>query len=615
MGGNRRAAGRDANRADTSKALPMGDPRVNCVTEIVQTLMRAYDAKDRLNVTKLKLNSASKYGLATTPKLIEIIAAVPEDYRDKLAPFLRAKPVRTASGIAVVAVMCKPHRCPHIAMTGNVCSYCAGGPDSDFEYSTQAYTGYEPTSMRAIRARYDPYLQTRARVDQLRGLGHSVDKVEFIVMGGTFMSLDAEYRDYFIRSLHDALSGHTSSSVAEAVAMSEQSRTKCIGITIETRPDYCLKPHLNSMLAYGCTRIEVGVQSIYEDVARDTNRGHTVSAVCHSFQLAKDCGFKVVTHMMPDLPNMGWERDLEGFREFFENPAFRPDGLKLYPTLVIRGTGLYELWKTGGYRNYPPDALVDLCARVLALVPPWTRVYRIQRDIPMPLVTSGVEYGNLRELALARMRDLGLPCRDVRTREVGIRDIHHRVRPDQVELVRRDYAANGGWETFLAYEDPSQDVLVGLLRLRKASPDAFREEISASAAQVLVDGITGLPVHGSAAAGSKPPSASAAIAAAEEGDAGDGPEPPPLPPSLRGRKVSIVRELHVYGTAIPVHSRDPGKFQHQGFGTLLMEEAARIAREEHGSDKVAVIAGVGTRHYYRKLGYTLDGPYMSMDLR
>ena len=438
-----------------------------------------------------------------------------------------------------------------------VAGNCPGGVDSDFEYSTQAYTGYEPTSMRAIRARYDPVLQTRGRLDQLRGLGHSVDKVEFIVMGGTFLSLDAGYRDAFIAGLHDALSGHASTSVAEAVQFSEQSRTRCIGVTIETRPDYCLRPHLNDMLAYGCTRIEVGVQSVYEDVARDTNRGHTVAAVAASFALAKDAGFKVVTHMMPDLPNTGWARDLDGFRELFESPAFRPDGLKLYPTLVIRGTGLYELWRTGAYRNYPPETLVDLVARVLAMVPPWTRVYRIQRDIPMPLVTSGVEHGNLRELALARMRDLGLPCRDVRTREVGIVDIHHRVRPDQVELVRRDYVANGGWETFLAYEDPSADVLVGLLRLRRPSPDAFRPEL---------------------------------------------------------RRASLVRELHVYGTAVPVAARDPGKFQHQGFGTLLMEAAARIAREEHGSAKLAVIAGVGTRHYYRRLGYVLEGPYMVLAL-
>ena len=174
----------------------------------------------------------------------------------------------------------------------------------------------------------------------------------------------------------------------------------------------------------------------------------------------------------------------------------------------------------------------------------------------MPLVTSGVEYGNLREHALARLKDLGQSCRDVRTREVGIAEIHSKIRPETAELIRRDYVANGGWETFLSYEDPDQDILIGLLRLRKCSPAAFRPELTIG-------------------------------------------------------QCSIVRELHVYGSGVGIHDRDPTKFQHQGFGTLLMEEAERIAREEHGSIKLAVISGVGTRHYYRKLGYELDGPYMS----
>ncbi|KAJ9599420.1 hypothetical protein L9F63_010089 [Diploptera punctata] len=529
------------------------------IAEIIQELLRAHEEGKDVNLNRMKTRIASKYGLETSPRLVDIIAAVPAEHKKILLPKLRAKPIRTASGIAVVAVMCKPHRCPHINMTGNICVYCPGGPDSDFEYSTQSYTGYEPTSMRAIRARYNPYLQTRHRVEQLKQLGHSVDKVEFIVMGGTFMCLPEDYRDYFIRNLHDALSGHTSNNVDEAVKYSEKSKVKCIGITIETRPDYCLKRHLSDMLRYGCTRLEIGVQSVYEDVARDTNRGHTVKAVCESFQLAKDAGYKVVAHMMPDLPNVDLERDVEQFIEFFENPAFRADGLKIYPTLVIRGTGLYELWKTGRYKSYPPSTLVDLVARILALVPPWTRVYRVQRDIPMPLVSSGVEHGNLRELALARMKDLGTDCRDVRTREVGIQEIHHKVRPYEVELVRRDYTANGGWETFLSYEDPEQDILVGLLRLRKCSDETFR-------------------------------------------------------PELKGG-VSIVRELHVYGSVVPVNARDPTKFQHQGFGMLLMEEAERIAKEEHGSVKISVISGVGTRNYYRKIGYELDGPYMSKSLK
>lgn len=521
-------------------------------------IAQAYDHRTPLNLTSAKADAARRAGIKGVPKLVDIIGAVPVSHKEKLAPFLKARPVRSASGVAVVALMCKPHRCPHIHYTGDVCVYCPGGPDSDFEYSTQAYTGYEPTSMRAIRARYDPAEQARTRLTQLRSLGHPADKIEYIVMGGTFMSLDQKYRDGFVSALHDTLSGHASRDVDEAVRLSEQSHTKCIGITIETRPDYCLRPHLADMLRYGCTRIEIGVQSVYEDVARDTNRGHTVAAVAHSFELAKEAGFKVVTHMMPDLPSMGFERDLQGFRELFQDPRFRPDGLKLYPTLVLRGTGLYELWRAGAYRNYPPDVLVDLTARVLAKVPPWTRVYRVQRDIPMPLVTSGVEHGNLRERALARMRDLGLTCRDIRSREVGIKDIHHRVRPDNVELVRRDYWANGGWETFLSYEDPEQDILIGMLRLRRLGSESFR-------------------------------------------------------PEARGLRCSMVRELHVYGTAVAVGDRDTSKFQHRGFGGLLMREAERIAAQEHGSRRVLVISGVGTRHFYRRLGYRLHGPYMVKD--
>ncbi|KAG8985699.1 Elongator subunit, partial [Tulasnella sp. 427] len=270
---------------------------------------------------------------------------------------------------------------------------------------------------------------------------------------------------------------------------SEQSKSKAMGITIETRPDYCLRPHLSQMLRYGCTRLEIGVQSVYEDVARGTNRGHTVRAVSESFHLGKDAGFKIVAHMKPDLPNVGVERDMEQFKEYFENPVFRSDGLKIYPTLVIWGTGLYELWRTGSYTNYTPNVLVDFVARILALVP------RGQGCIGYPAPACGLAV-----------------YRDVRFREVGIHEIHHKVRPEAVELIWRDYTANGGWETFLSYEDPEKDILVGLLRLRRCSDEGtFRPE---------------------------------------------------LVKSDKGR-VSIVRELHVYGTAVPVHGRDPTKFQHQ----------------------------------------------------
>lgn len=553
----RRGKGPKTNQ--TKNLAPEKERFIQCCSDVTLELTQSLTngSTREINLNGLITKYSKKYKLKQQPRLTDIINSIPDQYKKYLLPKLRAKPVRTASGIAVVAVMCKPHRCPHIAYTGNICVYCPGGPDSDFEYSTQSYTGYEPTSMRAIRARYDPYEQARGRVEQLKQLGHSIDKVEYVIMGGTFMSLPTEYREDFITQLHNALSGFNGHDLDEAIRYSQQSLTKCVGITIETRPDYCTQTHLDDMLRYGCTRLEIGVQSVYEDVARDTNRGHTVKAVSEIFCLAKDAGYKVVAHMMPDLPNVGMERDLEQFKEYFENPAFRTDGLKIYPTLVIRGTGLYELWKTGRYKSYNANALVDLVARILALVPPWTRIYRVQRDIPMPLVTSGVDNGNLRELALARMKDFGTSCRDVRTREVGIQEVHHKVSPDQVELIRRDYYANGGWETFLSYEDPKKDILIGLLRLRKCSSKyTYRKEFTS-------------------------------------------------------QRTSIVRELHVYGSVVPLHSRDPRKFQHQGFGTLLMEEAERIAREEHGSEKLSVISGVGVRNYYAKLGYELDGPYMS----
>jgi elongator complex protein 3 len=535
--------------------------KMKTVTDSINEIIRLYEKGENLDVhdiKKMMARIARKHNLGGIPKLVDIVSALPDNYKSRLLPILKTKPVRTASGIAVVAVMCKPHRCPHIATTGNICIYCPGGPDSDFEYSTQSYTGYEPTSMRAIRARYNPYIQVKDRTEQLKKIGHDVEKVEFIIMGGTFMSLSEKYRDYFIRNLHDALSGHVSVDHFEAVKYSEQSRVKCVGITIETRPDFCLKTHIRDMLSYGCTRLEIGIQSIFEDVAKDTNRGHTVEAVKKCFQVAKDAGYKIVGHMMPNLPNMGVERDLHSFKEYFENSDFRTDGLKIYPTLVIRGTQLYDMWKKGVYRNYSPELLIEVVAKVLALVPPWVRVYRIQRDIPMPLVTSGVENGNLRELALRKMKELNLVCRDVRTREVGIKQVHKELDPKDVELIRRDYVANGSWETFISYEDPHRDTLIGLLRLRKLGETKFMPEL--------------------------------------EGD------------------VSMVRELHVYGSVVPIHARDPTKFQHQGYGTLLMEEAEHIAKFEHLSTKMAVIAGVGTRHYYRKLGYHLEGPYMVKNL-
>jgi len=530
----------------------------NCLkaaAELAQYLINRYEKGIQPDLEHEKFRVAAKYHLNRGLGSTDIIAAIPANYLERLLPVVRKKPVRTASGVAVIAFMCKPHRCPHVENTGFPCSYCPGGPDSDFDYSSQSYTGYEPTSMRAIRSRYDPFSQVRCRITQLQGIGHAPIKLELILMGGTFLYLEEEYRNNFIIGMYSGVTGHVAHSVAEAVSFAECSTARAVALTIETRPDFCFAPHIDSMLTYGTTRVEIGLQSVWEDVLKHVGRGHGGADVARSFRDCRRSGLKVCAHMMPNLPLTDFERDVDGFAELFENPFWRPDGLKLYPTLVMRGTRLYEQWAMKTYIPLDPNDLITLIAEILRLVPPWVRVFRIQRDVPMTLVSAGVDNGNLRDLAMKRLLERGGKCRDVRAREVGITEIREKIRPSHVELVRRDFMADDGWETVISYEDTEQDILIGLVRLR-APGETFRPE--------LVD-------------------------------------------------ASIVRELHVYGQVVPIEHKDLSRYQHKGYGSQLMAEAERISREEHGAKKLAVISGIGVRDYYRKLGYELEGAYMVKD--
>lgn len=528
---------------------------LRAAASLAQYLIACYERRSEPDLQRKKLEVARDFGLSRGLSTSEIIDAIPSNYRSRLLPYVRKKPVRTASGVAVIAFMCKPHRCPHVEKDGYPCSYCPGGPDSDFDYSSQSYTGYEPTSMRAIRSRYDPFSQVRCRISQLQSIGHSAVKLELILMGGTFLCLDAAYRNWFIKQMYAGVTGHISHSVAEAVAYAECSTTRAVALTIETRPDFCFAEHIGDMLSYGCTRVEIGLQSVWEDVLRHVGRDHSARDVMRSFRDCRRSGLKVTAHMMPDLPLTDFERDVDGFVELFENPEWRPDGLKLYPTLVMRGTKLYDQWKTREYVPLDPDELITLIAEILRVVPPWVRVFRVQRDVPMTLVSAGVDNGNLRTLAMDRLKEMGYRCRDVRAREVGITEIRDKVQPGKVELVRRDFAADDGWETVLSYEDVEQDILIGLVRLR-APCETFRYELEGA---------------------------------------------------------SLVRELHVYGQVVPIEQKDLSRWQHKGYGTQLMREAERIAQEEHGAKRLAVISGIGVRDYYRKLGYRLEGCYMVKD--
>jgi elongator complex protein 3 len=313
------------------------------------------------------------------------------------------------------------------------------------------------------------------------------------------------------------------------------------------------------MLTFGATRVEIGVQVIDDDVYELTNRGHTVSDVIEAFQVSRDAGFKIVAHMMPGLPGSDFQKDLESFRLLFQDPRFRPDMLKIYPCLVMEGTELYEWWKSGLYKPYETEQAAEFVAQVKEIVPPWIRIMRVHREFPVRLIIAGVKSGNLRELALKKLHNRGQRCRCIRCREVGHRTLKEQiiVSPDRVHTMVQEYEASEGNEIFISAEEPDADVLIGYLRLRFPSPKAHRTEIDSSTA--------------------------------------------------------IVRELHVYGSEVPIGRRYRDAWQHTGFGRKLLEEAESQARM-HGARKVLVLSALGTKAYYKRSGYECVGPYMGKKL-
>jgi len=503
------------------------------------------------DVNRIKMDICSQFNLERMPSNSEIIRILDPRESEKLLPALTRKRTRVVSGVTVVAVMTEPRMCPH-----GRCVYCPGGPE---EGVPQSYTGHEPASMRGAQNQYDPFRQVVSRISQLRSIGHTVDKIDLIIMGGTFPAAPPEYQEWFVEGCLDAMIGHRTASLLEAKMLAERSAIRNVGITVETRPDHVSVDDVDRMLNLGVTRVELGVQNVYDDIYELVERGHTVRDVIDATRTLKDSGLKVCYHMMPGLPGSTPERDLNGFRTIFEDPRFRPDMIKIYPTLVIRGTKLHEWWETGKYTPMSTDEAVDLVARVKAMVPPWIRIMRVQRDIPAPLIEAGVKRSNLRQLALAQLKRRGSRCRCIRCREIGhMIPEGTEVKPEDLTINRIIYKASDGVEHFIAVEDQGSDVLVGFLRLRIPSGDAHRPEIEAYTA--------------------------------------------------------LVRELHVYGRMVPVGLRFDGAWQHRGWGSALMAEAEKTAVEEYDAKKIAVTSALGTREYYAKLGYVRDGVYMSRRL-
>ncbi len=520
--------------------------------EIIQRLMQIPEPTIK-DLNTVKMQVAQAYNLKTLPPNSTLIRNLKSSEK-RLVSVLRRKQVRTISGVTIVAVMTKPYPCPKTAP----CAYCPGGPSIGVP---QSYTGFEPAAMRGIQNKYDPYRQVRSRIDQLRSIGHVVDKVELIIMGGTFPATPKQYQTHFVKRCLDTITQHKSRSLAEAKLQAENSRICNVGITVETRPDWAKQPQIDHLLNMGVTRIELGVQNIYDDIYRRINREHKVQDVIDATRTLKDAGIKVGYHLMPGLPGSSFNRDLAAFKTIFTDSNFKPDMIKIYPCLVLKGTKTYEWWKNGEYKPYTTEETAELLVKVKEMIPPWIRIMRVQRDIPAQLIEAGVNRSNLRELVLQKLQEDNQRCHCIRCREVGHRWLKDKVKPNlqKVLVSTIKYHASEGEEIFILAEDQANDILIGYLRLRIPSHKAHRTEITS--------------------------------------------EP-----------CSLVRELHVYGPLVPVGKHEAMAWQHKGYGEKLLIEAERATKEEYDRQKVVVISALGTKQYYKRFGYRHDGPYMSKKL-
>ena len=511
--------------------------------EITQNLLTIQEPSKK-QVKEEIIKICTKYSLERIPRNYEILSMAKEADFDRLKKVLLRKPAKTASGVSVVALMPKPYACPH-----GRCTYCPGGIEFN---SPNSYTGKEPSSLNAIENDFDPKLQIKSKIEKLIAFGHDPSKMEIVIVGGTFLFMPKNYQEDFIKSCYDALNGTNSKNLEEAKINNEHASIRNVGFTIETKPDYCKKEHVDMMLGYGITRVEIGVQSLQERVYKIINRGHNYNDVLESFQISKDAGYKIVAHMMPGLPTMTPEEDIKDFKKLFLDSQLRPDMLKIYPSLVIENTPMYEEYKQGKYTPYSDENMIKVLTEAKKNIPKWVRIMRVQREISSKEIIAGPKSGNLRQIVHQNLAKQGLSCKCIRCREAGLSNKKSDER--DIKLNRINYDSSGGKEVFLSYEDKNESIY-GFLRLRKPSINAHREEIN--------------------------------------------------------QKSCIVREIHVYGKSLKLGEKEDDEIQHSGLGKKLMQEAEKISKEEFDAKKILVISAIGTREYYQKLGYSLYGPYMS----
>jgi len=522
--------------------------------EIIDYLIK-HPKISRKKITNIKGRIGKKFNYNKVVKNATILDHATNEEKEIITKLLKRRTTRTLSGVSVIAIMTKPFPCP------GTCIYCPGPSSQPGEKVAQSYTGREPAALRSIHNNYDPYKQVQSRIKDLEAIGHKIDKIELIVMGGTFLSTDLDYQENFIKGALEGVTEKKTQNLEEAKKFAEKSKRRLIGLTIETRPDYCKEEDVDKMLNYGTTRVEIGIQTIHNYIYELVNRGHTTSDSIEAIRIAKDAGLKVNAHIMPNLPGSNYTKDLELFETLFSNSDYCPDMLKIYPTLVIKGTELYNWWLNGEYTPYSIDKLVDLIANVKHKLPPYVRIQRIMRDIPAYLIEVGCKKSNLRQIVQERLQQLNKECKCIRCREYGIskrKEIIDESSFDDIKLYRLDYDASQGDEIFLSYENKKENYLVGYLRLRKPSELAHR-------------------------------------------------------PELNDGKTLIVREIKVVGELVPKDLK-PNRFtqiQHRGYGKLLMNNAEKISLEDYDAKKIAVISGIGARDWFYDLEYKLDGPYVS----
>jgi elongator complex protein 3 len=453
---------------------------------------------------------------------------------------LRVKPTRTISGVAPVTVLTEPHPCP------GACIFCP-----DVERMPKSYLPDEPGAMRAAAHAFDPYTQTASRIGVMEELGHSVDKIELLILGGTWSCYPEAYQAWFVRRCLDAMNGAEADTLEEAQRLNESAPHRNVGLVVETRPDCITPEEVRRLRALGATKVQLGVQSLDDDILRKNRRGHTIADTRRAMRLLRLAGFKIVAHWMPNLLGATPESDLADFRRLWSDPSLRPDELKIYPTALLENTVLYERWQRGEYRPYDEETLVALLARCKSLIPPYCRVNRLMRDIPSPNIVAGVKKTNLRQIVQRRMQREGLACRCIRCREVRGQEID----ADSLKLESVRYETDATREVFLHYVT-SSDRLAGFLRLSLPQTQPPIEELTGCA---------------------------------------------------------VIREVHVYGPALELGDRQAGTAQHAGLGTRLIEEAKRAACEAD-YERLTVIAAVGTRPYYRERGFERGELYMSCTL-